>query len=268
MISPLSSSPYLSQGLLSPTGVKPAGAAEGLGVSPVRVTEPAGSAFTRTAIGAASEWNGGYQALGKNPFATASSAPGTSPSSATPASDSLAAGAAKRPPGGGTSEQSLSPDAQRQLDKLKETDRLVRAHEQAHIAAGGSLVQGGASFSYQKGPDGRMYAVGGEVSIDTSPGRTPEESLAKARQIRAAALAPADPSPQDRRVAAGAARLEANARAEMQQQENRDSASVATGSGAGGEAAAGVAEAYRSAMGEAAPGTGPVEETSRIDLFA
>jgi hypothetical protein len=234
------------------------------------VTEPAGSAFTRTTVGAASEWNGGYQALGKNPFATATASPvsGTSPASATPASDSSTADAAKTPPGGGTSEQSLSPDAQRQLDKLKETDRLVRAHEQAHIAAGGSLVQGGASFSYQKGPDGRMYAVGGEVSIDTSPGRTPEESIAKARQIRAAALAPADPSPQDRRVAAGAARLEANARAEMQQQENGDGASGATATGAATGTASGEVAAYRSAMGDVAPGTGPVEEPSRINLFA
>jgi len=234
-------------------------------VSPAGVAESAGSAFTRTTVGAASEWNGGYQALGKNPFATATAslAPGTSPASATPASDSSAADAAKTPSGGGTSEQSLSPDAQRQLDKLKETDRLVRAHEQAHIAAGGSLVQGGASFSYQKGPDGRMYAVGGEVSIDTSPGRTPEESIAKARQIRAAALAPADPSPQDRRVAAGAARLEANARSEMQQQESRDVSSGSTGSGV----AAGLVEAYRSAMGEV-PSASPVEEPSRIDLFA
>jgi hypothetical protein len=128
----------------------------------------------------------------------------------------------------------LSPDAQRQLDKLKATDRQVRAHEQAHMAAGGALVRGGASYSYQKGPDGQLYAVGGEVSIDVSPGRTPEETISKAAQIRAAALAPADPSGQDRNVAAGAARLEAEARAELASR-----ASPGEGSGAGSGPGAG-----------------------------
>ena len=130
--------------------------------------------------------------------------------------------------GGSAASAALSPDAQRQLDKLKATDRQVRAHEQAHMAAGGALVRGGASYSYQKGPDGQLYAVGGEVSIDVSPGRTPEETISKAAQIRAAALAPADPSGQDRNVAAGAARLEAEARAELASR-----ASPGQGSGAG-----------------------------------
>lgn len=106
----------------------------------------------------------------------------------------------------------LSEAESRQVEKLARTDREVRAHEQRHIAAGSGVVTGGPSFSYTTGPDGRRYAVGGEVSIDASPGRTPEETLVKAQQIRRAALAPADPSGQDRQVAAAAARMEIEAR--------------------------------------------------------
>ena len=123
---------------------------------------------------------------------------------------------ASRPTGQKTASPSAKPDEDQQtIKQLQQTDRAVRAHEQAHIAAGGGLVRGSASFSYQTGPDGKQYAVGGEVSIDTSPGRTPQESIEKARTIRAAALAPADPSPQDRVVAAQAARIEAEARQQI-----------------------------------------------------
>lgn len=110
-----------------------------------------------------------------------------------------------------------------QLAKLQARDRAVRQHEMAHLAASGGLATSGASFTYQKGPDGVSYAVGGEVSIDTSPGRTPEDTIARARQIQAAALAPADPSGQDRAVAAQAAQMEIAARAQLAAQSGTDS---------------------------------------------
>ena len=116
----------------------------------------------------------------------------------------------------------LSVEEQRLVDKLVAADRKVRAHEMAHVSVGGELVQGGASFDYQTGPDGRRYAVGGEDSIDTSKGRTPEETVPKAQRIRAAALAPADPSPQDNRVAALASRMEMQARQELALQRTRE----------------------------------------------
>jgi hypothetical protein len=78
---------------------------------------------------------------------------------------------------------------------------------------------GAVSFTYETGPDGKSYAVGGEVPVDMSSGRTPEETLAKAEQIRAAALAPADPSPQDLSVAAEASQMEAAAREQIMQQQ-------------------------------------------------
>ena len=112
----------------------------------------------------------------------------------------------------------LTPDELRVVRQLEQTDRKVRAHEQAHLSAGAGLVRGGASYSYEVGPDDKRYAVSGEVSIDASPGRTPEETIPKAHQIRSAALAPADPSAQDHRVAAAASQMEIDARMELAQQ--------------------------------------------------
>ncbi|MGL6041346.1 MAG: putative metalloprotease CJM1_0395 family protein, partial [Deefgea sp.] len=104
-----------------------------------------------------------------------------------------------------------------QVQQLVSRDREVRQHEQAHLAASGGLAKGAASYSMQTGPDGKQYAVGGEVSIDVSPGKTAEETLRKARIIQAAALAPADPSGQDRAVAAAAQAMEMQAQTEIAQ---------------------------------------------------
>lgn len=117
----------------------------------------------------------------------------------------------------------LTPEEKQQVAKLKETDRAVRIHEMAHMAAGGGMITSGASYSYQKGPDGISYAVAGEVGIDTSSGRTPEETINRAQRIRAAALAPADPSGQDRAVAAQATQMEQQARVELAQQRREES---------------------------------------------
>ena len=118
----------------------------------------------------------------------------------------------------------LSPEQQSRVAQLKQIDREVRAHEQAHLAVGADLVRGGASFSYETGPDKQRYAVAGEVSIDTSPGKTPAETIPKAQHIRATALAPADPSPQDHSVAAQASRMEREARGDLSAQQRSERA--------------------------------------------
>lgn len=102
------------------------------------------------------------------------------------------------------------------VQALKKTDTEVRAHEMAHIAAGGQYITSGAKLEYQRGPDGKNYAVAGEVSIDTSaiPG-DPRATAQKMKKIKAAALAPASPSAQDRKVAASATALAAKAAAEI-----------------------------------------------------
>ncbi len=113
----------------------------------------------------------------------------------------------------------LAADEQRMVQQLQARDRQVRGHEQAHLSASGGLANGGPSFSFTTGPDGRRYAVGGEVRIDTSgvPG-DPEATIRKAQRIRQAALAPANPSAQDQQVASQASAMEQLARAELAQQ--------------------------------------------------
>ena len=112
-------------------------------------------------------------------------------------------------------EIAMQPQYRKLADKLKQTDQEVKAHERAHMSAGAGVVMGGASYQYQRGPDGKMYAVGGEVKIDTSRERDPQDTIRKMQQVKRAALAPAQPSGQDRSVAARASQIEAEARIEM-----------------------------------------------------
>jgi len=103
-----------------------------------------------------------------------------------------------------------------QLQELKSRDREVRAHEQAHLSAAGSYATSGARLTTERGSDGKQYATSGEVSIDTSPvSGDLQKTIAKAQVIQRAALAPAQPSAQDRSVAAQAAQMETQARAEV-----------------------------------------------------
>lgn len=112
----------------------------------------------------------------------------------------------------------LTDPEKREVENLKKIDNETRSHEAAHIASGGNLVRGGASYSYQKGPDGKSYAVGGEVQIDISPEEKPDDTIQKMDRVRRAAMAPADPSSQDRQVAAKAAQIQAQARSEKMKQ--------------------------------------------------
>ena len=121
----------------------------------------------------------------------------------------------------------LTPDALALVDRLKARDLAVRQHEQAHLAVAGGLALSGASYTYQRGPNGINYAIGGEVRIDTSAGSTPQETIERAQRIAAAALAPADPSGPDRAIAAQARQLEQQARAELALQPASQSAQLA-----------------------------------------
>jgi hypothetical protein len=106
---------------------------------------------------------------------------------------------------------------QKKIQDLKKRDAEVRTHEQAHAAVGGQYA-GAPSYEYENGPDGKRYAVGGEVSIDVSTEKDPEDTISKMQIVRAAALAPAEPSAQDLKVAALATQQEQSARAEVAQQ--------------------------------------------------
>jgi hypothetical protein len=174
-------------------------------------------------IASAAAYNTGTSALGRRAGRDApeQSAP-LAPASESGNDDTSAAESASHRPARETQESSrLSAEKQRQVEELQQRDREVKAHELAHKAAGGRYVTG-SSFSYQTGPDGHRYAIGGEVSIDSSASRTPQETLRKAEQIRHAALAPADPSPQDYSVASQAAQMAAQARAEISAQRHEE----------------------------------------------
>jgi len=117
----------------------------------------------------------------------------------------------------GSAARKLTEAQQRQVRELQQRDAHVRQHEAAHEAAGGDLT-GQASFSYETGPDGRSYAVGGEVALAARSGRTPDETIAIARRVKAAALAPADPSSADLAAAAQATQVELQAAQQKRQQ--------------------------------------------------
>lgn len=149
----------------------------------------------------------------------------------------------------GSNPQELTEQELKQVEALEDRHAEVVRHEQAHAAVGGQYA-GSPSYDYQTGPDNKRYAIGGEVMIDTSEvPNDPEATLRKAEQIRAAALAPAEPSGQDRRVAAQANAMAAKARQE-----------IAAGDDAGQTGGSGI---RRGTLGEgASPG---VSETLAAD---
>lgn len=116
----------------------------------------------------------------------------------------------------------LTTAEQRQIRELQQIDRTVREHEQAHLSAGRGVVTSGANFTYTYGPDGKQYAIAGEVSIDTSPERKPEENIDKGIRIQEAALAPRDPSSQDYQIAAVGSRLEGQGRSDLVRQQQEE----------------------------------------------
>lgn len=116
-------------------------------------------------------------------------------------------------------DQALAEAELQQIRELKQRDQEVRAHEQAHVSTGGSHV-GSADFTYQQGPDGVRYAVGGEAPVDlTEVASDPDATLAKMEQVQRAALAPVEPSSQDRQVAAQAGQIAAQALSELSDQQ-------------------------------------------------
>ena len=119
-------------------------------------------------------------------------------------------------------EEQILEQEQSQIKELKARDTEVRIHEQAHAAVGGQHA-GSPSYGYERGPDGANYAVSGEVQIDVSEiPNDPQATIDKMQTVRAAALAPAEPSGADRSIAADATQKLAAAQAELVQPEKED----------------------------------------------
>jgi hypothetical protein len=113
----------------------------------------------------------------------------------------------------------MDDDEKAEVRRLKKRDAEVKAHEEAHRRAAGSLVRGRVHYKYKIGPDGNRYAVAGDVRIDVSEDqRGPEKTIEKAEIIKRAASAPAKMSPSDRQVAADAERMKQKAKQEIEQE--------------------------------------------------
>lgn len=115
--------------------------------------------------------------------------------------------------------EELTQQEKQEVAELKTTDAEVKAHENAHKAAAAGLRTSAPNYEYETGPDGKKYAVAGDVNISYQTSSDPEVNLKNAQQLKAAALAPAEPSSQDRKVAMKAEREIAKARQEIQEEE-------------------------------------------------
>lgn len=139
----------------------------------------------------------------------------------------LAAAGAEVPETAEESADGLTEAERQQVEELAARDREVRNHEQAHVLAGRPWA-GQPSYTYQTGPDGKAYAIGGEVPIDTAPiPGDPEATIEKMRVVAAAAMAPAEPSGQDRKVAAAANAMALEAQAELMAQRSAEAEEAA-----------------------------------------
>jgi len=157
-------------------------------------------------------------------------------------------------------EQKIKEDPQIQqiISQLKSTEEKVKAHEAAHKSSGAAT--GPISYTYTRGPDGKNYITGGEVPVNISTGSTPEETISRMQQVIQAALAPSDPSPQDRAVAAQAANIKLQAQQEKAQQSNQQ-----VGDQKAGEQQTEAAEATPASASAATGNTKPAKENSQPD---
>lgn len=90
-------------------------------------------------------------------------------------------------------------DYQRVLDKFKDLDSEVKAHEQAHAA--GAATTAPIQYNYQVGPDGNLYASGGSVRFETSIPEDEAAANAKLEQLQSASSAPNELSSADAQIA-------------------------------------------------------------------
>jgi hypothetical protein len=130
--------------------------------------------------------------------------------------------------------QELTEEEEKLVEQLKARDREVRAHEAAHKSAAGGMA-GSPTYVYQTGPDGKRYAIGGEVSVRAQATDDPAKALSQAEAVQRAANAPGSPSSQDRAVASAASaditriKVEAQKEEEKKAEERKAETEEATG---------------------------------------
>lgn len=167
--------------------------------------------------------------------------------------------------------EDLTEEQQKQVDELKKRDAEVRRHEEAHQRVGGQYASA-PSYEFQQGPDGKNYAVGGSVQIDTAPVEgDPDATIAKMEIVKRAALAPAEPSGQDRAVAAQADATAQAARQEKVEMEREATEAAARGEPSPDATGFGTASATSAAPSMTLGGYGPAGTSDvggLLELFA
>jgi len=90
-------------------------------------------------------------------------------------------------------------DYERVLDKFKSMDSNIRIHEQSHA----SLNSGSSSihYSYQMGPDGKMYVNCGYTRLNTTLPTDPKQAALKLDEIKKASTASSNMSAADASIA-------------------------------------------------------------------
>ena len=176
--------------------------------------------------------------------------------------------------------EELTEEEQAEVEDMKDRDAEVRTHENAHKSAGGQYAAA-PSYTYETGPDGKRYITDGEVSIDIGEESDPQDTITKMQVVKRAALAPAQPSAQDRQVYAEASQKEAQARQELNEQKQEEAQGGSESKGQSGTNGAqgtnhepgnqgatngtNAAEGSRAAEGTRAQGVAPMSRTITQD---
>lgn len=120
-------------------------------------------------------------------------------------------------------QDNLTPEQQQEIAKLKDRDEEVKAHEQAHLSAASGINASAPTYTYETGPDGEKYAIGGEVSINVTQTGDPEKDMQSAQTMKAAALAPSQPSSQDLAVAREADKMIEEDKKQIEEEKSQES---------------------------------------------
>ncbi len=120
------------------------------------------------------------------------------------------------------------PEVLSEVMTLQNNEDKVIAHERAHKSVGGEFA-GAASYGYTTGPDGKRYISSGEVSISIPGSGEPQDLINALERVKQAAMAPADPSAQDQRVAASASSKVLSLRADLAKQRAQEAYSEQNG---------------------------------------
>lgn len=135
---------------------------------------------------------------------------GTRPHAVEKEEDGSGNGSTKGSAARGVDGEELSREDQELVENLEARDAKVRNHESAHVmAAGGQASM--PTYTYQTGPDGKNYAIGGSVNIATMTTGDSEQDARRANTAYRAAMATGEPSSQDMQTATRARAMETEA---------------------------------------------------------